>query len=113
MESGRRDYHVLLGTRIRTLRNLKGWTQEELGERAKVNYKFVGEIERGQQNPSFAVLVKIARALEVGLPELFRFERRELTREEMEERINILVKSLHDEDLERMLAVLRMLYPAH
>jgi transcriptional regulator with XRE-family HTH domain len=39
-----------------------------------INYKFLGEIERGQQNPSFNVLTKIAEALKVDLPELFRFD---------------------------------------
>lgn len=41
-----------LGKRIRTLRRLKTLTQEELGEKAGLSYKFVGEIERGEVNPS-------------------------------------------------------------
>ena len=69
-----KDTKALLGSRIRSLRNLKGWTQQQLGEQADVNYKFVGEIERGQQNASFEILVKIAAALGVELPELFRFD---------------------------------------
>lgn len=105
------DVKALLGRRIRSLRNMKGWTQQELGEQADVNYKFVGEIERGQQNPSFAVLVKIAAALEVELPELFRFESEELSRKEVEREIAHIVKSIRDEDLRRMLSVLRVLYP--
>ncbi|SPD73781.1 Uncharacterized HTH-type transcriptional regulator YazB (modular protein) [uncultured Desulfobacterium sp.] len=66
--------NVLLGRRIRSLRIHKRWTQQKLGEKADINYKFLGEIERGQQNPSFGVLAKIANALNVRLPELFRFE---------------------------------------
>jgi transcriptional regulator with XRE-family HTH domain len=64
----------LLGRRIRTLRTQKGWTQQHLGDVADVNYKFLGEIERGSQNPSLTVLEKIAKALGVELYELFRFE---------------------------------------
>lgn len=111
MEKSKVDVKALLGRRIRSLRNMKGWTQQELGEQADVNYKFVGEIERGQQNPSFAVLVKIAAALEVELPELFRFESEELSRKEVEREIAHIVKSIRDEDLRRMLSVLRVLYP--
>ncbi len=107
-----KDAKVLLGCRIRSLRNLKGWTQQKLGEEADVNYKFVGEIERGQQNPSFAILVKIAAALETDLPELFRFEKgEELSRKEVEREIVDIGKSISDESLKRILSVLRVLYP--
>ena len=100
-----------MGCRIRYLRNLKGWTQQKLGEEADVNYKFIGEIERGQQNPSFAILVKIAAALEADLPELFRFEQEELSRKEVEREIVNIGKSIPDESLKQILSVLRALYP--
>jgi len=102
---------IALGHRIRLLRNMKGWTQQELGEQADVNYKFVGEIERGQQNPSFAILVKIAGALGVELPELFKFEMVNLSRKQIENNISEIVKALSDEDLTKILLVLKTLYP--
>ena len=111
MEKSKEDVKVLLGSRIRSLRNMKGWTQQELGEQADVNYKFVGEIERGQQNPSFAVLVKIADALEVELPEMFRFDQEALSRNEIEREIVRIVKFISEEDLGRLLSVFRVLYP--
>ena len=111
METSKENAKILLGRRIRSLRNMKGWTQQELGEQADVNYKFVGEIERGQQNPSFAVLVKIAAALGVELPELFRFQSEELSRKEVEKKIVRIVKSIPEEELNQMLSVLRVLYP--
>jgi len=80
------EKQTLLGRRIRALRNMKGWTQEELGQRADVNYKFIGEIERGRQNPSLNVLYKIATAMQVDLPELFRSEHEILERKEIETR---------------------------
>ena len=111
MEKSKEDAKVLLGRRIRTLRNLKGWTQQELGEYADVNYKFVGEIERGKQNTSFEILVKIASALGVELRELFRFERETLDRKQVEAQIVHTLQSLPEGDLNRMLSVLRVLYP--
>jgi transcriptional regulator with XRE-family HTH domain len=101
----------LLGRRIRSLRNAKGWTQQELGRQADINYKFIGEIERGLQNPSFAVLVKIATSLKVELPELFRFEHEILDRKELENRINQILKLIPDDDLRQILLLLRVLYP--
>ncbi len=84
MEKSVEKAQVLLGRRIRSLRNEKKWTLEALGEIAATNHKHIGEIERGQQNPSFAVLVKIAEALGVDLLELLRFEQEGLSRKEVE-----------------------------
>jgi len=102
---------ILLGRRIRTLRNAKGWTQQELGNQADINYKFLGEIERGQQNPSFNTLMKIADALGVGLSELFRFEQEISDRKEIEDRIKNLVKNIPDDVLPQAFSILRSLYP--
>jgi len=63
-----------LGKRIRTFRKLKALTQEELGEKAGLSYKFVGEIERGKVNPSLDSLVRIANALGVKVGNLFPHE---------------------------------------
>jgi transcriptional regulator with XRE-family HTH domain len=111
MEKPIETAQVLLGMRIRSLRKAKKWTLEELGEEADTNHKHIGEVERGQQNPSFAVLVKIAGALGVELPELFRFEAEALDRKELEVAVARIVESLPDEDLGRMVSVLKVLYP--
>jgi len=55
--------------------------------------------------------VKIAGALGIDLPELFKFEMEALSRREVEGKISGIVKSLPDEDLGRMLSVLRECYP--
>jgi transcriptional regulator with XRE-family HTH domain len=102
---------ILLGRRIRSLRNMKDWTQQKLGEEADINYKFLGEIERGLQNPSFNVLVKIASALGVDLPELFRFEQEIIDRKEIERRIKQAIKTLPDDKLHQILMIMRTLYP--
>jgi transcriptional regulator with XRE-family HTH domain len=111
MKRTKEGSEVLLGRRIRKIRKLKGWTQQELGNRADVNYKFIGEIERGQQNPSFNILVKIASALEVELPELFRFKHEILNRKEIENRIKNILPTIPDEELSRILLLLNVLYP--
>lgn len=65
----------LVGENIRSLRKTKGWSQEELGERAALSYKFVGEIERGVVNPSLDSLLNIANALSIEIAKLFLTER--------------------------------------
>ena len=101
----------LLGRHIRSLRIAKGWTQQELGNQADVNYKFLGEIERGQQNPSFQILVKIADALGVELSELFKIDQEISDRKEIEKRINEIVKDLPDDALRQVFLLIKTLHP--
>ena len=102
---------ILLGRRIRSLRNEKGWTQQELGDHAEVNYKFIGEIERGQQNPSLNVLVKIAAALGVDLQDLFCFGHEITDRKEIEKRISNILQNIPAEELKRIFLIIHTLYP--
>jgi transcriptional regulator with XRE-family HTH domain len=111
MKTSGENEKIFLGSRIRALRKAKGWTQEELGKHADTSYKFLGEIERGVQNPSFSILVKISNALGVPLYELFRFESEGLNRKEMESRLQRIIKALPDDELGRILTMLKALYP--
>jgi transcriptional regulator with XRE-family HTH domain len=102
---------LLSGQRIRSFRTMRGWTQQELGNRADINYKFLGEIERGMQNPSFNVLTKIASGLDLELPESFRFEHEALDRKEIETQIKTMIKALPDDALRQIFLLLRVFYP--
>jgi transcriptional regulator with XRE-family HTH domain len=112
MEKQNENKKFLLGKRIRTLRNARGWTQEELGKRAELSYKFIGEIERGRQNPSFDTFIKIAAALKLDLPELFRFEQEATDKNAVEDRVCGIVKAMTEDDLRRLFMLLHVLYPA-
>lgn len=52
------------------MRNRKGLTQEALAHGSEIDTRYVGGIERGQENPSVAVLGRIAKTLEVHPAEL-------------------------------------------
>ncbi|NPV89897.1 MAG: helix-turn-helix transcriptional regulator [Firmicutes bacterium] len=56
-----------LGSRIREERKRARLTQEQLAEMAGCNESYIGQIERGEKNPSLEVLVNIANALGVTL----------------------------------------------
>ena len=62
------------GLRLRHLRHERGLTQAELGDKAGMNDKTISNIERGRHGTSFKCLEKLARALDVHLAELFRFQ---------------------------------------
>ncbi|MEK6790686.1 MAG: helix-turn-helix transcriptional regulator [Deltaproteobacteria bacterium] len=64
-----------LGQRIRELRKIAGLTQEALDEKTGLNYKYIGELERGRVNVSIGSLVKIAEALGVRVGDFFTKEK--------------------------------------
>ena len=68
------DLRGRLGTRLKQLRRARRMTQEQLAERAGLSYKFVGEVERGQGNPTLTTMAALAEALGVGLIDLLGVE---------------------------------------
>ena len=59
-----------LGEAIRTFRKKANLTQERLAERADLNYKYLGEVERGEKTISVEALARIAQALNVRMAKL-------------------------------------------
>ena len=58
------DIREQFGRIIREHRTGRGLTQEELAYRADMNVTYLSDLERGHNNPSLAILVDIARALD-------------------------------------------------
>ncbi|MFD1885048.1 helix-turn-helix domain-containing protein [Paenibacillus wenxiniae] len=57
-----------LGENIRRIRETKGWTQEQLAEKAELDISYLGQIERGlRTSPGLKIVKKLAYALEVEL----------------------------------------------
>ena len=52
---------------LRQLREERGWSQEQLAERADLNRSYLGEVERGRAVPSIVTVAKLAGALEIQL----------------------------------------------
>lgn len=61
-----------LGKRVRELRVKQGGSQERLAERADIHENHLRRIEGGTANPSYLVLVRIARALGLSASDLLR-----------------------------------------
>jgi transcriptional regulator with XRE-family HTH domain len=64
------DEHVALGRSVRTLRNRRGYSQHALGQRTGIHPNYIGAIERGEVNPSFGLLLRLADGLSARLSEL-------------------------------------------
>ena len=64
--------HKLFGLRIKALRTEKGITQEDLAFKIGVDRSYMGFVERGEHSPTLAKIVKITKALDVSLSDLFK-----------------------------------------
>ena len=62
-----------LGTRIKYLRENKGFTQDKLAEISGLSIDYIGKIEVNINKPGLRALIKIANALDVHIKELFDF----------------------------------------
>jgi transcriptional regulator with XRE-family HTH domain len=52
---------------LRQMREERGWSQEQLAERADLNRSYLGEVERGSAVPSIVTVSKLAGALDIRL----------------------------------------------
>jgi len=55
----------MLGKVLRKYREAKGLSQEELSFEADIHRNYVSQLERGLQSPTFEVLRRICKALDV------------------------------------------------
>lgn len=67
------DIKLLVGKRVKELRNRLGISQEELAYRAGLDRTYITSVECGKRNISIVNIEKIAKALNVTLAEFFTF----------------------------------------
>lgn len=63
---------ITLGKIIREKRESQNITQVELASRAGVDRNYIGMVERGERNPSYLSLQKIAQGLGIPVNELIK-----------------------------------------
>lgn len=64
-------WEQIIGVNIKRLRQAKGLSQETLAAESGIDMRYLGGIERGQENPTVAVVGSIAKALGVSPGSLF------------------------------------------
>lgn len=67
------DLTEKLGERIRLMRITKGLSREKLSELSGINSNYIGQVERGEKNPTIETLHKLVTGLNMSLEELFRY----------------------------------------
>jgi transcriptional regulator with XRE-family HTH domain len=113
-----------IGQILRALRQRKGLTQKELASKiqGKVDYSYIGKIERGEQLPSLKMLERLSSALAVPLSSFFqglgsdvtaRTEGNEAGNEALgrqrEQLLLYLVNTVHNDDIPLLIEIVRVL----
>jgi transcriptional regulator with XRE-family HTH domain len=70
-----RTAEEIFGEHLRELRTSAGLSQEALAEKAGLHRNYIGHLERSEKTASLDVLVRLAAAFDVSLPDLLsRFD---------------------------------------
>jgi len=69
-QPGAENLRLVLGLKLRALRDGRGWTLQELARRAGMAISYLSEIEKGKKYPKPEKLLALAGALGVGFEEL-------------------------------------------
>jgi transcriptional regulator with XRE-family HTH domain len=101
---------ALIGLRIRGIRKDRRLTQEQLAEKANVHPKYVSSLERGQENPTLEVLLKLAGALDVDISDFFAYEHEGKDEKAVRELISSMVEGADDEKLQLAAKILRAIF---
>lgn len=68
---GETDVKMLFGKRVRELRKLRGWSQEEFALRVGLDRSYIGGVERGERNLSLENICLISNAFAIPTSDLF------------------------------------------
>lgn len=91
------------GKRIRALRKERKLTQEALAERSGLHNTYIGQIERGEKNPSLESIEKLSVGLDVSVAELFEtFADKPRSNPEIK-KLNEMIEKLPPKTLETLL----------
>ena len=102
----------LFGKRVRSIRKASKVTQEDAAERAQLNSKYLGEIERGEKRPSFEAILALAKALHVSPAAFFQFDREESDEKILRKRVEALLIKCNPHQLQLAYRILKALTEA-
>jgi transcriptional regulator with XRE-family HTH domain len=61
---------ISFGRNVARIRSERGFSQDKLAEKADLDRTYVSGIERGVRNPGIKTVLRISRALNVGIADL-------------------------------------------
>lgn len=101
----------LVGMRIKSLRRGKGFSQEKLAELAGINAKYLSSVERGEENPTLDLFIRLSQGLKMDINEFFNIEHEGQPPQILRKKLQHLVAEIKDQDLSRAIRVLATFIP--
>ncbi len=101
------DIKRAVGKRIKTVRQRRALTQDQLAEQVGLSPKYISGIERGVENPTMEILLRVAKALGVEPYDLFLFGESEESEEALRKGIEKMVREADREKLQLYFDVMR------
>ncbi|MEW6617795.1 MAG: helix-turn-helix transcriptional regulator [bacterium] len=98
-----------MGNRVRQLRTQLGLTQEDLDEKAELDWRSIGSVERGERNLSLDSLQRVSQALGVTPAYLLEVtkERNELPEKEL--MIHEIIYLLKEKNIKELKYILNLI----
>ncbi|WP_308776829.1 helix-turn-helix transcriptional regulator [uncultured Bilophila sp.] len=87
-------FRQAFGSTFRKIRKSKNLKQEEVAERSGLSTSYISDVERGVANPKLYTIRALAKGVGVTEKELFAFEKRDLSPDDIRDYI---IESLNDE----------------
>ena len=103
------DEHAQVGKRIQRIRKAQKISQERLAELADVSMNYVSRIERGTENPSLDILIRVGRALDMVPYQLLQIDHETERPRQLRKKLERLITKVKDEDLIRTVRILEAL----
>lgn len=101
-----KEWSEQFGARIKIMRRSRGFSQEKLAEKATIDSKFLGQLERGQRTPSLGTVHRIAHGLNTSVRDLFDFNHHS---RDVKTELHELVDTLNDEVARKAFKLLKVL----
>lgn len=106
MDEQKRAVTLAVAERIRYFRHIKAKSQEEVALAASLNPAYYGQVERGLKCPTVDTLYKIAKALDIPLPELLRFPTVLNLTSESEQRVKDALNHIPPDKIDQVLRII-------
>lgn len=101
------DIKRAVGKRIKIVRQQSGLTQDQLAEQVRLSPKYISGIERGVENPTMDILIRVAKMLGVELYDLFLFGESEENEKALRKGVEKMVREADREKLQLYFNVMR------
>ncbi len=106
----------LLGTRVYELRKRVNLTQAQFAEKVGVSNDTISRIERGIRSPSFNVLERIAKGIDLEVRELFNFSNKKFLEAKCRLELIDLLNYLQDKnphEIAMIYKISRLIFDGH